>query len=453
MPWQSEMYAAVRHPNEEKILFLRSDGRWTLPRILLKSAVWAGDADALIPAFEKRLGGHPWILRQIRIFDDHETKRVEGIFEMTMPSGGWEPPRNSRWVDRSALSSLRVKEERFRPLLDRYLSDLESATIPTLRSPWSSSGWLSEVQPWIEAEVTKLGHQVLGLEQVKQWSISTVLRVKTSGPDFYFKVSKDLPLFVNEANVTILLARKFPAFVPAPAAIEARRQLMLFAAFEELVPESAPVDVRRQVYTRFGELQRASIDMVDELLAGGCLDRRLAVLETQIEPLIGDEVALHALTEAERSHLRNLVPRLKEWTDRLADLGLPNTLVHGDMHLGNTARIDGRLVFFDWTDASISQPFFDLQSLKWETDEAEKQSIIDAYLAGWHEYAAPEALHQAVLIAGVLTPLHHAVSYQHLLANLEPASKPELDATADFLRRMIAGADALESSSNRGGIR
>lgn len=446
MPWQSEMYAAVRHPSEEKVLFLRSDGRWTLPRILLKGDVWAGDADALIPAFEKRLGGRPWIFRQIRIVDDHATKRIEGIFEMTMPASGWEPPRNSRWVDRSALSNLRVKEERFRPLLDRYLSDLESATIPTLRSPWSSGGWLSEVQPWIEAEVTKLGHQVLGFEQVKQWSISTVLRVTTSGPDFYFKVSKDLPLFVNEANVTMVLARKFPAYVPAPAAIEAERQWMLFAAFDQLIPESSPVDVRRQVYARFGELQRASVSLVDDLLAGGCLDRRLAVLETQIEPLLADGAALWAVSGEEQNRLRKLVPRLVELTHRLSALGLPDTLVHGDMHLGNTACVDGRLVVFDWSDACISHPFFDLQSLKWETDEGEKQSIIDAYVAGWREYVGPDALHQAVMIAGVLTPLHHAVSYQHLVANLEPDSKSELDATADYLRRVIAGADALESS-------
>ena len=73
MPWQSEMYAAVRHSSEEKILFVRSDGRWTLPRILLKDEVWAGDADVLIPAFEKRLGSRPWIYRQIQIADDQET--------------------------------------------------------------------------------------------------------------------------------------------------------------------------------------------------------------------------------------------------------------------------------------------------------------------------------------------------------------------------------------------
>ena len=443
MPWQSEMHAALRHPSEPKVLFLRSDGHWTLPRVRLKGDVWAGNADVLVPAFAKRLGSRPWILRQIRIASDRETKRIEGIFEMTITSSGWEPPRNSRWVDRSSLETLRVKEERFRLLVGRYLSDLEAAVIPTERSPWSSHGWLSEVQPWIEEEVSKLGHRVVGFEQVKHWSISTVLRVKTTSFNFYFKVSKDLPLFVNEAVVTARLAARFPGYVPVPVAIEAEQAWMLLAAFDELIHESAPVDVRREVFARFGQLQRSSVGMVDDLVNEGCLDRRLAVLESQIEPLMDDEVALGTLTEEERKRLRGLASRLKELTHRLADLGLPHTLVHGDMHLANTARVDGDLVFFDWTDASVAHPFIDLQSLKWETDEDEKQSIIDAYLAGWHEFAGPVELRQAVAIAGALTPLHHAVSYQHILANLEPSARPELDATADFLRRVIAGADAL----------
>ena len=437
------MHAALRHPGQPKVLFLRSDSHWNLPRVRLKGSVWAGNADVLVPAFAKRFGSPPWLLRQIRIASDREAKRVEGIFEMIITESEWEPPRNSRWVDRSSLETLQIKEERFRPLVDRYLSDLEAAVVPAGRSPWSSHGWLAEVQPWIEEAVAKLGSRVVGFEQVKHWSISTVLRVKTTSSDFYFKVSKDLPLFVNEAVVTARLAGRFPGYVPGPVAIEADQQWMLFAAFDELIHDSAPVDVRREVFARFGELQRSSVGMIDDLIDEGCLDRRLAVLESQIKPLLDDRAALGGLAEEERKRLRGMGPRLKELTHRLADLGLPYTLVHGDMHLGNAARVDGNLAFFDWTDASVAHPFIDLQSLNWETDEDEKQSIIAAYLAGWDEFASSDRLHEAMAIAEALTPLHHAVSYQHIVANLEAVARPEVDATAVFLRRVIAGADAL----------
>jgi hypothetical protein len=362
---------------------------------------------------------------------------------MAMTSSTWEPPRNSRWVDRSGLEALRVKEERFRPLLDRYLMNLESAAIPTQRSPWCREGWVSEVRPWIEHEVTRLGHDLLDLEQVKQWSISSVLRVRTGGPDLYFKVSIDVPLFVNEAVVTERLARRFPTYIPPPAAVEPDRAWMLLPAFDDLIPETSPVAIRRQVFARFAELQRASAGSIEALLADGCIDRRLPVLEGQIDPLMDDDQTMSALTNDQRLRLRALVPVLKELTQEMAGLGVPYTLVHGDLHLANTARIDGEFAFFDWTDACVAHPFFDLMAMKFETDDVEKQLIMEAYLAGWGEVVGPETLQRAVLLAGVLIPLHHAVSYQQLVVHLEPDAKPELDATADFLRRVIAGAVAL----------
>jgi hypothetical protein len=39
--------------------------------------------------------------------------------------------------------------------------------------------------------------------------------------------------------------------------------------------------------------------------------------------------------------------------------------------------------------------------------------------------------------------LHHAVSYQHIVAGLEPAAKPELDDTHEFLREVLARAREL----------
>ena len=74
---------------------------------------------------------------------------------------------------------------------------------------------------WLERESWReLGRSLRGIEQVKHWSISSVLRIETDGPDLYFKVSARLPLFVEEASVTAMLAERFPGYVPAPLAVE-----------------------------------------------------------------------------------------------------------------------------------------------------------------------------------------------------------------------------------------
>ncbi len=123
--------------------------------------------------------------------------------------------------------------------------------------------------------------------------------------------------------------------------------------------------------------------MTDELLADGCLDRRLEVLEAQIHPLLHDPVATARFTADETAELRGLEPALVELCRRLDALELPATLLHGDLHMLNVARLNGDLVYFDWTDACISHPFLDLISLQWEPDEASRAVLLNAYLEGW----------------------------------------------------------------------
>ena len=136
--------------------------------------------------------------------------------------------------------------------------------------------------------------------------------------------------------------------------------------------------------------------------------------------------------------MRRLAPELKDACRRLAACGVPDALVHGDLHPGNIARLDGELAYFDWTDACIAHPFFDLQSLQWQKDEATRAALLDAYLGAWEGVESPERLHEAAALAAIVTPLHHAVSYQQILANLEPDARPELDATHQFLREILA---------------
>jgi aminoglycoside phosphotransferase (APT) family kinase protein len=162
------------------------------------------------------------------------------------------------------------------------------------------------------------------------------------------------------------------------------------------------------------------------------------VLASQIDPLLDDPEAVIRLTAEEVAALRRLAPRLKEICRRLADFNIPAALVHGDLHMLNVARIDGELAYFDWTDACVAHPFIDLLSLQWEKDDSDRRTLLDAYLEPWRDLESPERLLEAVALAAVVIPLHHAVSYQHIVAGLEPAAKAELDATHTFLREVIA---------------
>lgn len=426
-----KLFGALRHPSEPRVLLLRSDRSWRLPRTTARG-VWFAKADAIGDAFERRLGTRPWLLRQLR-FDDGEA-----VLELELVDRSWTPPAHGRWAGRSELDGIRLGDEAERRLLREYLGALEAGDAPSGRPPWALPGWRERVLRWLETEVGLLGHRLTGIEQLKQWSISVVLRVHTDGPLLYLKAPARLPLFVEEGRVTAELAERFPGHVPAPLAVEPGEGWFLLPDLGEPVGWGAPLETGVEMLRRFAVLQRRSAAMTEELLAVGCHDRRLHVLEAQVAALVGDPAAVAGLTPAEADELRRRVPDLEGACRRLAALGLPATLVHGDLHLDNVARHAGELVYFDWTDACVAHPFFDLLSLRWERDEARRTALLDAYLAGWEGAASEERLREAAVLAAVVTPLHHAVSYQHIVAALEPASKAELDLTHQFLR------DALE---------
>ena len=432
---RSHLLGAVRHPGERKVLLLRSDREWRLPRALVHGAVWGANARVIVPPLERRLRTMLWLVRLLRLTEDDGSERIDAAFELELVDPGWQPPANGRWAGPDDVERLRLRADE-RELLSAYFDGLED--IPDERSPWSRPGWLGEVRPWLEGEAGKLGLKVTSIEQVKHWSISSVLRIETDGPELYLKVPARLPLFVDEAAVTARLAKRFPEHVPAPLAVEPERGLLLLPAFEHLPGWDAPLAQRAEMLRRFARLQREASEQVDALLADGCLDRRLEVLEAQIEPLVADDEATRKLTDEERAALAVLVPMLREFCRRLADVGPAPTLVHGDLHMLNTARLNGEVVYFDWTDACISHPFIDLQSLQWEKDEERRATLLAAYLEAWEGVETPERLREAAALATVVIPLHHAVSYKTIVAALEPDAKHELDAAHTFLREALA---------------
>ena len=410
------------------MLLLRSDRTWRLPRTTARE-LWIAKADEIGEAFERRLGTRPWLLRQLRFGED------EAVLELELVDRSWAPPPHACWAGRAELDGLRLDDEE-RRLLEEYLEGLE-AGVPPGRAPWALPGWRERAHAWVAQEVARLGHRLERIEQRKQWSISAVLLIHTDGPLLYLKAPARLPLFVEEGRVTATLAELFPGSVPAPLAVHADEGWFLLPDLGEPVGWGAPHETRAAMLGHFAGLQRSSADMTDRLLAVGCLDRRLPVLEAQLDSLLAYPVAVRQLEPAEVAELRRRAPELKEACRRLDAFGLPATLVHGDLHLGNVARQDGELVYFDWTDACVAHPFIDLLMLQWEQDETNRSALLDAYLAAW-EGALPAAeLRQAAALAAVVIPLHHAVSYHTIVTSLEPSSQSELDATHQFLREAL----------------
>jgi hypothetical protein len=298
---------------------------------------------------------------------------------------------------------------------------------------------------WIEAELAVRGQALVKpVEMVRSWSLSYVLKVTTTAGVYYLKTVADLPLFVNEAALVGTLSRLYPRHVPTPLSSNLERDWMLLPELPEVVGWKVSVETRQAYLCDFGRLQITAVADVNTLLAAGCLDRRLARLPEWIEAVLTSEMVLATVAETEQAQLKALIPRLQSLCQALASFGLPETLVHGDLHGGNVAVQNGEFVYFDWTDVCISHPFFDMLNIFFEEDTAVRSQLRDAYLAEWTDFAPMDRLLAAWSLAEVLGAVHHAVSYWQIMANVEERNQYQLDWALPFwLRQILKLSEAL----------
>ncbi|MEM7761937.1 MAG: phosphotransferase [Cyanobacteria bacterium P01_A01_bin.40] len=450
-PWKSFFYGLLCHPTEAKVLLLSRNEAYHLPYAQIDGNIWFDDLQTIKNAVEQELNISVNVLHYASYQIDKKQHRIKGIYILEQHNPR-EEIQVGIWCDRATLASLSFDDPEQKSILEAYLIERESGEIPLLRPPWAQPVWFSEASAWIEEQLEKLNYrQIAPIEYVRSWSMSCVLRIKTTAGNIYFKTASTLPLFCNEPIVTAELASLFPLHIPTVIAIERQHHWMLLADFGKSIGSKASFKVRQDIYRSLAQLQIQSVSHRDRLLAVGCLDRRLDILQSQIEPLINDQAALAELSAAEIECLHTLAPKLKQFCSQLASYNIPETLVHGDLHLHNVARVQDNYLFFDWTDSCISHPFFDLFELflnrnqksfvgrltGWRNSKF-KEQCRDRYLSQWTQYESSERLLNAWNIAKPLCALHHAVTYQKMSHSLEARTKQEINAVPYFIRAIIA---------------
>ena len=442
--WRSRVHGLLVQP-PDRALLIRSEQGWSLPYVEVDTFS-DDDLGAVRRAFEDLLGTPVAILRYVARRLDREQKLLEVVDVLEPLDADPGLPAGAEWVDRVRLSKLSLEHEEHRAILERVLEESATDRVPVERPPWARSGWLAEATAWIDESLATVGTPRTGrVEQIRAWSLSNLLRVPTASGSVFFKATAASPLFVDEGTVMRALAELFPDNVPAPLAVDAARRWMLIADLGAELGWDAPIEIRKDVLRVFADMQIESARHAEELIALGCVDRRLDVLAAEVKDLIADATALTELDAEEAEKLQTIGSTIGARCAALVASGLPNTVLHGDLHLSNVARVDGRYVFFDWTDASVGHPFFDLIDVFREEDEAVRDALRDVYLSAWVGVASPDRLLAAWNLAQPLAFLHHAVSYRHIAANVERGSDQELAwALPSFLRKAIAAEAAAE---------
>jgi hypothetical protein len=273
--------------------------------------------------------------------------------------------------------------------------------------PWSQAGWLEDVTAWIDTAIERTGP----IEELHRRAWSAMLRMPTAEGSAYFKASA--PAHAHEAGLTEALARWHPECTVDLLAVDTGRGWMLMRDAGELLRsmlEREPAFERLELlFARYAELQLELAPRRDELLALGVPDRSVTRL-----------AKLAAELPVDSGLVRDLVTTLESY-------GLPDTLVHEEVHPGNVLVRDGENVFVDWADSSVGHPYFGIvvalrsiaDSFELEPGAPELERLVDAYLEPWTAIAPHKALRTLFPAAYRLGMLNRALSWQETVRGLE----------------------------------
>lgn len=319
-----------------------------------------------------------------------------------------------------------------------YAALPESGPGPSVR--WTSAAFEGELRDWVGGVLGGLGADLVSLEAVHQRPWSTVWRAAASdGATYWAKQNCDHQSF--EAALLVVLDRLSPRRVVPVVAVDLERGL-------HLVPDQGPVlaetvddddvDAWCRVAAEAMHLQRDLVGHGSDLVAAGvtslCPAEAAAYVEARVASLTGLPTDDPRRMSGDVAHrLRALLPAVTAWAEDVQALGLPESLVHNDLHASNVFATADGMRFFDFGDALLAHPlsalFVPLNVLlhRFETtpDDPRLRRVGDAALEVWGDVVPAGELRAALPSALRLGRLGRAESWLRVTATLTPAEAVE----------------------------
>jgi hypothetical protein len=303
-----------------------------------------------------------------------------------------------------------------------------------LRLPYARPGGPAADLLWAHERLAAAGYKPAGPpRQVRTWNLSSIWRVPLSGGEAWLKVVP--PFFAHEGA---MLRRLDPAVVPPLIAAEGPRALM--HAVPGTDHRGAPLPVLLRVLELLVGLQSAWVGRLGEIAATGAPDWRAAAFVPAAEAAVrATEAELDTDTNA---RLRRLIDGLPARFAKIAECGVPDTLVHGDFHPGNTrgpGHEGGHHVLLDWGDCGVGNPLLDQAAFVDRIEPGQREPVLRRWTELWRDAAPASDPGRAAALLAPVAPLRQAMVYCMFLDRIEPDERIyHRDDPAPWLRRAAA---------------
>jgi hypothetical protein len=393
----------------------------TLPVLTLP-----GDAGSttgsILAALRAADGAFAQVVNIQSLADDGKDLTTVALAETEPVDGG--PPPGYEWVPVDRVTAAAVAP--VAPALHRRTRAVAMpATAASAR--WFQPGWINALNAWAHARLAALGRTVTAAPVVVHVGpIAAVVRFDTTAGSTFLKAS--IPFFAREATIAAALSVRTPGWVPDVVAADPAYGTLMEEMGGEVLADH-PEEAWGLGLRRLAELQLAWVAAPDVLLAADAQDRPIAALGQLVAELEPIHAQLAAAEPGVWPAWSAVADGLRERCASLAGSGLPDTLVHGDLHPGNINVRDGEALLFDWSDGAVSHPFVDLTCFlrRAETPTTRRQ-LVDAYLAVWAAGYEMERLEQALDDALVVGALYQVATYMALVPAMDLRDRWQFEA-------------------------
>ncbi len=418
-------YSIIYQPHDQRVLLLRdADGQHRLPQFALDKARFWQDVEHINRHMMLEYGLDVTTLRCMDLID--EDGGLASVYALEHLTPRWLPPVNAGWFSYDELAGLHFAQARELGWLHDWFAWL--AEDHPQRVAWYKPGWFRVARAWLMSWVMAIPDSSVEIfTQMRSWQRSALLKALSSeGELVYFKAVP--PVFAHELNLSVWLHHRFPRYFPQVLASSPERGwLLLEDGGRQSLDVVRDLTVWETVLRALAEIQLALSSEIATLAALGCPSQPLELLAGYVDTLLADDAALRVggfLDDAAVMRLRAFAPRLKALCAELAACGVPHSLEHGDFYPGQVLVTQRQIRFIDWSDATITHPFFSFCGLEhfvlyeartFAGQDDVMQRLRSAYLQPWRALAEETALERALELARPLASLHYATLYHRLI--------------------------------------
>lgn len=272
-----------------------------------------------------------------------------------------------------ALKSIGVNDISVQELSEPERRQLASILDGHARNPTCSAGWIKAASAWAERVSGAALASVHPFEQYNAGRGFALLRFRAENGTAYWLKATGAPN-THERAVTEVLAELCSGLVPRvlDSSVEWNAWLMAeeTRGSDDLPLEScAAVRFLESAAQSMAELQVKTIGHTCRILKAGAFDQSLTAFAAQSATLfsyIDEAMSVQLSTKVpriERQRVQEIHDVFNLACERLDEIGLPESVLHGDMNVGNIMVGSSRCQFIDWAETYIGNPLITLQHM------------------------------------------------------------------------------------------